>query len=143
MIQSTAWVIPMVQSVHILCIAIVFASMAMLDLRLIGISGRSETVSVMMERFYPWFLGCLALMALTGTVLVIAEPQRELMNDMFRLKMILVLAAAVLTVFVRSDMRHRRSRWEVAGALPRLAGGVSLLIWVCIVICGRWIAYTQ
>lgn len=142
-VQDITWVIPTVQTIHIVSIAIVMTAMAMLDLRLIGIAGRRQSLQQMGDRFLPWVWITLIVLLCTGTILIIGEPGRELQSDMFWIKMTLLACAIVLTFTFQTMMRRREGFWEHHRAASVLLGTVSLLIWVGIVGAGRWIAYVQ
>src|SRR5271167_2765123 len=70
-IQNAFWVIPTVQIVHIVSIGIVMTSMAMLDLRLIGIAGRRQSLTDMAGRFLPWAWTAVVVLLCSGTILII------------------------------------------------------------------------
>lgn len=142
-IQDRFWVVPTVQSIHILAISIVMASVAMLDLRLAGLLGREQSMRDLTLRFYPWIWGALGVLLVTGLIMVMGEPSRELLNWVFWTKMGLIVAAVLFTAPVRSlleDCRYRdlapRKRLIV-----RTCAFTSLLLWMLVVTCGRWIAY--
>jgi uncharacterized membrane protein len=139
-IQTVLWIIPAVQTVHILCVAIVMSSMAMLDLRLLGLAGRAKSISYMVKRFVPWVWWTLPVMAATGAILIIGEPSRELLNPYFRAKM-LMLATVILITLAVQLLNNKNAYWEMRKGGAILAGSVSLLLWVGIVTAGRWIAY--
>ena len=142
-IQDTFWMIPTVQTVHIVSIAIVMTSMAMVDLRLIGIAGRRQSLHEIGDRFLPWVWVTLLVLLCSGTVLIIAEPGRELINQVFWLKMSLLAAAIVLILVFQTMLHRRKGFWEHHRAAAALLGSVSLLIWVGIIGAGRWIAYVE
>jgi uncharacterized membrane protein SirB2 len=139
-IQTVLWIIPAVQTVHILCVAVVMTSMAMLDLRLLGWAGRSQSVSAMVQRFVPRVWYTLPVMIVTGVILIIGEPERELLNPYFRAKM-LMLAVVTAITFAVQRFSSRNAYWESRKGAAAMAGAVSLLLWVMIVTAGRWIAY--
>jgi len=139
-IQTVMWIIPAVQTVHILCVSIVMASMAMLDLRLIGVAKR-QPVSRLVNRFVPWVWWTLPILLITGTILTIGEPTRELLNPYFRTKMCLLVAVIVITFIVQRKTKKDESYWDKRRAVAAIAGVASLLLWVGIVTAGRWIAY--
>jgi uncharacterized membrane protein SirB2 len=142
-IQDIFWVIPTVQTVHIVSIAIVMTSMAMLDLRLVGIAGRRQSLTDMAARFLPWVWTALAVLLCSGTILIIGEPARDLMNKVFWLKMSLLATAVVLAWIFQHMLRRNGSFWDRHRAAAIALGSVSLLIWVGIVGAGRWIAYVE
>ncbi len=140
-IQTVRWIIPAVQTVHILCVSIVMSSMAMLDLRLLGVAGTNQAVSRMVSRFVPWVWGALPVLLTTGIILIIGEPSRELLNPYFRAKMAMLATVTVMTLFVQRKNAKDAGYWEARRAAAALIGLASLLLWVGILSAGRWIAY--
>lgn len=140
-IQTVLWIIPAVQTVHILCVTIVMTSMAMLDLRLVGVAGRQQPVSRMVNRFVPWVWWTLPILLASGSLLIIGEPSRELLNPYFRAKMLMLLFVIAITLVVQLLNRSDSTFWQSRKLLAGCAGIISLLLWVGIVTAGRWIAY--
>jgi hypothetical protein len=143
-IQTVAWVIPAVQTIHILSISVVIAAAAMVDLRVLGILSRGEPVAAVARRFLPSIWWTLLVLLLSGSTLIIGEPGRSLDNPAFLLKMSMLVAALVLTLYFQWGLRLDALFWEVS--LGRRLGGrlvaaVSLILWVGIIFAGRWIAY--
>ncbi len=141
--QNISWIIPTVQTVHIVSIAIVMTGMAMLDLRLVGIAGRRQSLTSMADRFLPWVWATLIVLLCSGSILIIAEPGRELLSPMFWIKMSLLVAAIGLTYLFQAVLRRSVSFWDRNRAAAIVLGLVSLAIWVGIIGAGRWIAYAE
>ncbi len=144
MIQDVSWIIPLVQTIHILAISIVLSSVGMLDLRLMGVAGRRVTISGMAERFLPWIWGALVVLAFSGTILIVGEPDRSLLNGAFQLKMALLATVIVVTVLFQHTVRRNAAFWDLSPARKRsarLTATVSLALWLAIAVCGRLIAY--
>src|SRR5262245_28031242 len=89
-IQTHEWVIPTVQSIHIVAIGVVLTSVFMIDLRVLGWAGRDQSLLETTGRFGPWLTGALCVLLATGILMVIGEPARELLAFSFWLKMFLV-----------------------------------------------------
>lgn len=140
-VQNVTWIIPVVQSIHILCIAIVITSVGMLDFRLLGLAGHRQSLADTGRRFLPWIWCALVVLAATGCVLIIGEPARELQSDIFWLKMTLVGCAIVLTAAFNVVLSQGASFWERNRVIAVLTGVVSLGLWLSILAAGRWIAY--
>jgi hypothetical protein len=135
-LQSVTWIVPTVQSVHILLIAAVMSSLLLIDLRLLG-RRRGNTDSVTRYLRTVWI--ALPGLALSGALLIIAEPARELTNPAFYTKMLLLGCAAATTWGVARHGGRRSS----AGFVGRCGAALSLALWVGVVVAGRWIAYAQ
>jgi hypothetical protein len=138
------WFVPTVQTVHILSIAVVLITLGMLDFRLLRLTRRGPPVEAMVGSFVPWTWRALGVLLVTGILLTITEPNRELMNDAFRLKMLLVTLLAVLTLVVQRRTARQPDYWNASPAGRRLGvvlGVASLLLCLSIVAAGRLIAY--
>lgn len=142
-IQSHLWVVPTVQSIHILAIAILFASALFLNLRILGLVGSDEPVVSFARRYVPWIWSALIVLALTGLTMVVGEPDRTLTNWVFWTKMSLVAGAVALSAGLHLPMAANPYAWDRGRrrGLAALLAGVSMLLWVAIIVCGRWIAY--
>jgi hypothetical protein len=141
---DTSWFVPAVQSVHILCIAAVVSTLVLLDVRLLQLTTKGPPLAEMARRFLPWTWTALVILLLTGTLLTITEPPRELMNQAFRLKMLLVLILASLTFVFQGALGKEPGYWSATPARRVLGGAiavVSLVLTVFIVVLGRLIAY--
>jgi hypothetical protein len=139
--NHNSWAIPTIQSIHIVGIAIVLGSVFMIDLRLLGWAGTDQTLRQTTNRFGPWLMGALWLMLATGILMVIGEPVRELITFSFWMKMFLVaVSTAIAVVFLRTVQEHEH-RWEEKRAAAKLLAVLTFLVWACIIILGRLIAY--
>jgi len=145
-IQKLEWIIPAVQTVHILCVASVMSSVLMIDLRLLGIGAGGQTLESVASRFLPFVWWPLPALLVSGASLIVAEPARSLENSVFVLKMALLLGAVALTLVFSLPLGRDASFWELNAArraAARLLAAVSLPLWAAIIFAGRWIAYTQ
>jgi uncharacterized membrane protein YgdD (TMEM256/DUF423 family) len=142
--EHNSWTIPTIQSIHIVGIALVMGSVLMIDLRILGSAWADQTLRQTVNRFGPWLTGALWLLLATGILMVIGEPVRELVTFSFWLKMVLVaIGAVVATIFQRALHRHEQ-QWEdtlVHRRSIKTLAIVTFLIWVCIIVLGRLIAY--
>jgi hypothetical protein len=143
-IQSHEWIIPTVQSIHIVAIGVVIASVFMIDLRVLGLAGRDQTLMQTTQRFGPWLSASLCVLLLTGILMIIGEPARELLAFSFWFKMCLVAIGTLVASVFQIALRRNEQEWEEAlvhrWTVKSLAI-LTLLIWVGIIILGRLIAY--
>ena len=147
LISDPPWIIPTLQTIHILGVSIIMSSIIMLNFRLLRNLYVTATPSAdAVRRFFPWIWVALCILATTGTLLIIGEPARELMNWSFRIKMILLAFVCVITRIFQITLSRDNGFWHLSKFRRNLAGGMatlSLILWVSILTCGRWIAYTQ
>jgi hypothetical protein len=145
-IQATEWLIPALQTVHILAIAIVIACALMVNLRLMGLGAADQSIAAVAARFLPFLWASLPVLLLTGGVLIIAEPARALENPVFVFKMACLLAVMAMTLGCQIALARQPIAWERSGSarlVARLIALSSLMLWVAIIFAGRWIAYVQ
>lgn len=144
-IQShEAWMIPSIQSVHIVGIGLVVGCIFMVTMRIFGWAAMDQTLGQTHNRFGPWLTGALWLVACTGLLMVIGEPVRELVTFSFWLKMALVALLVAISIAFRSMVRKHEPSWEEAFGQRASARAMALLtcgLLVCIIILGRLIAY--
>src|SRR5271170_851470 len=144
-IQTTGWIIPSLQTIHILSVATVFSAAILVDLRIWRLLERDEPLPDVARRFLPTIWPVLLILLVTGSLLIIGEPRRSLLNVTFYLKMALLALALTLTVALQWSLSSAPDFWEkdqrrrIAG---RFAASVSMLVWCGILFAGRWIAYT-
>ena len=143
-LRESYYVWPLLESAHVLTLGLFVGTAFITDLRLVGLTLNSVSVSSVTSRLLPWTRFGFAGMVLTGFLLVFGNPVRYYHNLFFRLKVILLIVAAI-NVFVFHRGIHRRvAEWDHDAELPReawIAGAVSLGVWSLIVIAGRMIAY--
>lgn len=142
--SQEAWIIPTIQSIHIISIATAVGSAFMIAMRVMGRLGADQTILQTQQRYGPWLTGALWLLLLTGSLLVLAEPPRELLAFSFWLKMALVALMAVIAVAFGRSVRAHEPEWE-ASIPPGVMWGAAFtfLVWIAIIILGRLIAYDQ
>ncbi|HET8748929.1 MAG TPA: hypothetical protein VFM98_25270 [Ramlibacter sp.] len=134
-IQNVLWIVPLVQIVHFIAVAIVLSSVLMIGLRRAGYAGAWQPVEDTLARFVPWIWWSLLLLVATGALLIIGEPARTLGNPSFWVKM--ALLAIVLVALARV------SPGTVSRPAARGLVALNFLLWCGVAVAGRWIAYTK
>jgi hypothetical protein len=143
-LHESIWGYPIVESVHVLTLCLFLGLAIMLDLRLLGISFRKTPVREMTERLLPWTLAGFVVMVLSGAALFYAIPVKTYLNIFFRLKAAFLLVAGINVAVFHLGVWRKVGEWDLDPVPPfraRLAGGLSLTLWACIVVAGRMIAY--
>ena len=142
-IKSVKWIVPAVQSVHIITIGIVFVSLLSIAMRVLGFTRMDQAFATVMSRFTPWIWNGLVVLALTGAALVVGEPIRELTSLSFWLKMgLIVIGATSAWLFSRSLRPLARAGTEPQFSTAiKSAAMVTVLLWLAIIFLGRAIAY--
>jgi uncharacterized protein DUF6644 len=143
-LRESIWVYPIVESIHVLTLCVFLGLTVVLDLRLLGAIMPAIPASQLIKRLMPWVTAGFVVMVVTGVLLFYAVPVRTYLNIFFRLKMAFLLAAGLNAALFHVMASGTMAQWDLDPRPPiraRLAGGVSLALWVAIVVCGRMIAY--
>lgn len=137
---------PVVQTVHILSVAAIMGSVVLIDLRVLGLALPSQSTTELVRRLMPWTWWALPVLAVSGLVSVCARPTRYLFNPVFGLKFAMLAPAIVLAVVFQRGSATDASFWEQSRgrrASARTIAAFSLLLWIGVVMAGRWIAYAN
>jgi hypothetical protein len=116
----------------------------MMDLRLVSATLKGAAVSEVQRRLFPWQMAGLAVMGVSGVLLSWSDPVRFYENIFFRIKVILLLLAAVNALVFHFTVYRRVDDWDEQPLTPlgvRLAGAFSLFLWAGVVVTGRMVAY--
>jgi hypothetical protein len=138
------WVIPTIQSIHIVGIGIVVASVFMIDLRVLGLAGIDQTLQQTTKRFGPWLSASLIVLLITGGLLVVGEPARELLTFSFWFKMALIVIGTAIAVLFQMALKRNEQHWEQSvhkSTGIKVLAVLTLVIWLTIIVLGRLIAY--
>lgn len=137
---------PLVETVHVLGITLLAGTVAILDLRLLGLILRRERVSEIACRILPWTWRGLAVMLASGLLLFFAEAVKSYGNTAFRVKVVMLVLVGLNPLVFHTTIYRKVTDWDLAPVTPwraRLAGALSLTLWSGIIIAGRAMAYFQ
>lgn len=143
-IRETSWLIPNLQTFHILAITVVVGSALATELRFAGVFATDRQPAQMLARYLPWMRWALLVLLITGVTLVLAEPGRTLGSVLFWSKMALVAGASLVTLKARNSLLHALTDDEDGQAAPeasRALAWLMIVVWCIIIFCGRFIAY--
>jgi ABC-type multidrug transport system fused ATPase/permease subunit len=143
-LRESDWTFSLIETVHVLSIAVMAGTIAIVDLRLMGALFRQQRVSQLTAQVTPVTWAGFVLMVLSGILLFVAQPEKNAANPAFQAKAVLLLLAGLnLVVFHRLVFRDVEA-WDERPKPPlavRLSGGASLALWATIIVLGRLIAY--
>jgi len=143
-LHESRYAYDLIESVHVWALCLFFGLAVMFDLRLLNWTMRTVPVSEVARRLLPWTVVGFVLMVISGALLFSAIPLRSYQNIFFRTKMILLLLAGLNVWIFHSGVYRGVATWDLNTAPPRaarVAGALSIVLWVCIVLSGRMIAY--
>jgi hypothetical protein len=137
---------PWIESVHVLALTMVVGTIAIIDLRLLDLASRHRSVHRMVIEILPYSWTAFALALVTGGTLFASNAVKYSENWPFRAKMVLLLLAGLNMLLFHFVTGRGLKNWDPAIRSPigaKLAGGISLGLWVGVVACGRWIGFTM
>jgi hypothetical protein len=140
MLRSVSGLPPILQTIHLLGVAIIMGSAVMLSLRILGIACRRQQLQEMAGRLFPWFLAALPVMLLSGLPFFLARPQRYLTNPIFGYKFVFLFLALAATFLLCYWCREKRMQ---DGVIIKLVAVLSVSAWIMTAMAGRWIAYVD
>jgi hypothetical protein len=143
-LHESRYAYDLIESIHVWALCLFFGLAVMFDLRLLGWTMRRVPVSEVARRLLPWTVAGFVIMVISGTLLFSAIPLRSYQNIFFRVKMLMLMLAGLNVWIFQSGVYRRVARWDLDGVPPRaarVAGVLSLVLWIGIVLSGRMIAY--
>lgn len=143
-IRESEWLFPTIETVHVLALVLVVGSILMVDLRLLGLANRERSVRAVAGERLPLTWTAFVVAAIAGALLFSSKAVTYYDDTPFRLKMVCLLLAGLNMAWFHLLTFRRVAEWD-HGATPvgaRVAGGLSLMLWITIVAAGRWIGFT-
>jgi hypothetical protein len=143
-IRESVWAEPIIETIHVLTLGVFLGFVILLDLRLLDLVLRRTPVSTIFRQLNPWLFGSFAVMIVTGITLFTGDPVLFYGTIFFKLKMLMLLAAALNVVAFNFTVGRTMMQWDLLPVTPRgakITGILSLVLWIAVVACGRGIAY--
>jgi len=138
-IREATWVFAIVETIHIMVLAVLLGTIFVVDLRLLGLGLKRRSAAQLAKELMPWTLTSMVLMLLTGIPLFMSEAVRLADSAPFFYKMLFLVLGLIthFTIFRRSTQAGKA---EGTG-LGKLAACLSLVCWFGVAIAGRAIAF--
>ena len=141
--RQSLYLYPVVETVHIIGLALLFGSIAVLDLRLLGLA-RDVPVTRLTRHVLPWTAASFVLIVPSGLAMFTAHAMEFIDNPLFAIKLGLIFAAGMNAAAFHAGAFRSVAGWDTGAAPPRaarVAGALSLVLWVAVIACGRLLAY--
>ena len=143
-IRQSLWLFPAIETVHLLGMAFLVVTIVAFDLRLIGLILRQTRVSDLRRALLPWSWTAFAIQVITGALLFSSEAVKLFANPALRLKLLLIVLAGIQVAIFHQFGFRNLTTWDAAPRTPmpaKLAGLISLVLWLSIVAAGRFIGF--
>lgn len=144
-VRESTWLFPTIETLHVLSIALVVGTIMIVDFRLINVASRRRPVSELMNEVLPWTWVAFICAVITGSLLFSSAAMKYSHNPQFLFKMLMLLVAGTNMAVFHLGSYRKVALWDREVMTPtgaRIAGGLSILIWVSVVALGRWIGFT-
>ena len=139
-VRQSLWLFPVIQSLHLLGLAVLGGAVLIVDLRMAGLGLREHGISTIARDARPWFVLALIVTLLTGVALFASEAIKCYYNTSFWVKITTLPLAIVLTMGIR-DRLALRAHGDVTPT-TRFVGLISITLWVVVAAAGRWIGFS-
>jgi len=140
-IKNSSWAFAVIESVHLLALAVIGGAVLMLDLRLLGLGLRRQPIPEVAREAQPWLVGSLIVMLITGFALFSSEATKCYYSTPFWVKMTSLARAMAFTFTVRRRVSFVGDG-RVRPIVLRLVALVSLTLWFGVGAGGRWIGFS-
>jgi len=143
-IRQSLWLFPAIETVHLFGMAFLIVTITAFDLRLLGLILRRASIAHLRRALLPWSWTAFVVQVVTGFLLFSSEAVKLFANPAFRLKLLLIALAGIqVTIFHQIGFRNLPA-WDTNASTPRaakLAGFISLILWLSIAAAGRFIGF--
>lgn len=143
-VRESPLLFPLFNAIHILGLCALMGSIAILDLRLLGVIYRDEPVSEVARSVLRVTWVGFAVAVVSGFALLASEATRAYANPAFRWKLVLLALAGLNPLIFHTTIFRRVNEWDTGSAIPwnaRAAGAISITLWTGILVAGRAMAY--
>lgn len=144
-IRESANAFPAIESFHVIAITLVFGTILIVDLRLLGVMSHRKSAKQLIDELLPYTWGGFAVAVVTGALLFISNAVSYVNNTEFLLKLSAIALAGLNMMWFHSTAFRKIGEWDVSLPTPnaaRMAGFSSLIVWTSVIFLGRWIGFT-
>jgi hypothetical protein len=144
-IRESLLLFPMLEATHVIGLALVFGTIAIIDLRLIGLASSQRSFKRMYADILKWTWAAFALTGLTGALMFITNATVYYHNFYFRTKMLLLVLAGINMGVFELTLGRKVDSWDKAPSAPplgRVVGVLSIALWIAVIFMGRMIGFT-
>ncbi len=143
-IAESTWLFPIVETTHVLALTVVVGSVAMMDLRLLGVGSKDRAASEVIASSLPWAWSAFAVAFVAGSLMFSSKAATYYVNLPFRIKRLCLALAALNMLIFHFFTARGMAAWDrsTPPLAARVAAACSLTLWIVIVATGRWIGFT-
>jgi hypothetical protein len=143
-IRDALWLFPLIESTHVIGLSLVFGTILIIDLRLLGVASTQRSFKQMASDILKWTWAAFALTVLTGTLMFITNARVYYHSSFFRTKMLLLALSGINMLVFELTAGRTIHQWDKAPSAPRAgkaAAVLSLAMWIGIIVMGRLVGF--
>jgi hypothetical protein len=145
-IAEASWAFPAIEAFHVLSLTLVIGTVAVVDLRLLGLASATQRYSAVSRNVLPWTWVAFCCAATSGFLMFITQAVAYSANVAFRIKLVLLLLVGLNMLVFELVVARRAADWDRGAPVPwqgKAAALLSLLLWISIVFFGRRVGFTM
>jgi uncharacterized protein DUF6644 len=140
-IAASPWAFAVIESVHLLALSVIGGAVLIVDMRMLGLGLKRQPVAELARNAYPWFVGSLVVMLVTGVLLFASEPTKCYYSTPFWVKMTSLALAMIFAFTIRRKITLA-DEGRMRPAVYKIVALVSLTLWFGVGAGGRWIGFS-
>jgi hypothetical protein len=144
--RSSLKAMPVVESIHVFCVALIFGTILIIDLRMLGYPDTKRSWTRTYSELVKVAWGAFAVSVVTGVMMFAPNAITYVGNTAFRLKLLTLLVIGINMAIFHLVMARNVSTWDKDARAPlnvRLAGALSIVLWIAVIFLARWIGFTK
>ena len=141
---GATWWFPLIESLHVVSITLMFGAILMVDLRVLGLAANHYSVRTLCRDLVPWSAAALGIASVSGIAMFITRASAHATNPAFQIKMLLMVLAGINVAVFHLVVFRRHADWqsqEVAPVATRFVAAFSIALWIGIMLAGRWVGH--
>lgn len=145
-IRNSTYAFPLIESVHVIGLTLVFGTILILDLRLLGVASARRPFSAVAADVLKWTWAAFVVTATTGVLMFLTGAGAYYNNPYFRAKMALLALSGLNMLVFEFTARRSLAAWDEHAAAPsagRAAAAISLALWIGVIFLGRWVGFAS
>jgi hypothetical protein len=142
-IRNSLYLFPLIESVHVIGLTMVFGTILVVDLRLLGLASITRSFSALASDVFKWTWLAFAVTATTGALMFITNASTYYNSAHFRAKMALLVVSGLNMLVFELTARRSVHTWDrnAAPASGKVVAALSLVIWIGVIVLGRWVGF--
>ena len=144
-IRNSLYVFPFLEAIHVIALGLVFGTIMIVDLRILGIAGTQRSYTRLSAEVLKWTWAAFGLAVLTGSFMFITNARVYVDNTFFRIKFALMALAGLNMLVFQLTVARKGSAWdedEGGRTRGRITAALSLLLWLSVIFMGRSVGFT-